>query len=110
MSDDSKDFELESNNTPGTVPTRVVDELRRLRTKQNDAATDFREAIKVQADKHKIKPAALRRYVVALGNDKLDELAAEAADLEGLCESSNAPKPEKRSRKKKDEAIAGASA
>lgn len=77
------DFALEQQE-PGKVPDGVIGELRRLRTSANEASTDFREAIKLQADKHKIKPAALRRYVIALGNDKVDELRAEVDDVEGL--------------------------
>jgi len=84
------EFQLEPPVEPGNVPTGVIDELRVLRTAANDASTDFREAIKVQADKHKIKPAALRKYVVALGRDKVDEARAEAADLERLIDSSPA--------------------
>jgi hypothetical protein len=80
---DPKNFKLESTQ-PGHVPAGVIEELRRLRTEANEASTDFREAIKVQADKHKVKPAALRRYVIALGRDKVDEAKAEAEDLERL--------------------------
>lgn len=77
------DLKLESPGT-GKVPPGVVEELKNLRTRANGAVTLFREAVKVQADKHKVKPAALRRYVVALGNDKVDELKAEAVDIEAL--------------------------
>jgi hypothetical protein len=78
-----EDFNLESQQ-PGKVPPGVIEELRRLRTDANEAATDFREAIKLQADKHKVKASALRRYVIALGQDKVDELRAEAIDVEAL--------------------------
>lgn len=73
-----------SSPTPGKVPAGVVEELRRLRTSANEASTELREAIKVQADKHKVKPAALRRYVNALASDKVDEARKEAEDLESL--------------------------
>jgi hypothetical protein len=82
--DETKAFELESPAEPGKVPDSVIEELRSLRTAANETATDFREAINVQADKYKIKRAALRRYVVALGLDKVDEAKAEAEDLERL--------------------------
>ncbi len=78
-----EDFNLESQE-PGKVPDGVIEELRRLRSAANEGATDFREAIKVQADKHKVKPAALRRYVIALGRDSVDELGREVRDIEHL--------------------------
>jgi hypothetical protein len=81
---DPADFNLESPAEPGKVPDSVIEELRGLRTAANDSATDFREAINVMADKYKVKRAALRRYVVALGLDKVDEAKAEAVDLERL--------------------------
>lgn len=83
------DFAL-SSPTPGKVPAGVVTELRGLRTNANIAVADFREAIKVQADKHKIKPAALRRYVNALASDKVDEVRKEAEDLESLIDQAPA--------------------
>lgn len=79
------DFALESPE-PGKVPDGVIEELRRLRTSANEASTDFREAIKLQADKAGIKPAALRRFVNALASDKVDELRAEVTDIETLAE------------------------
>jgi hypothetical protein len=82
------DFALEPDAEPGTVPAGVIGELRVLRTKQNDAATDFREAIKIQSEKHKIKASALRRYIVALGNDRVDDVRTEAEQLEHLIETS----------------------
>jgi hypothetical protein len=83
-------FALEPDAEPGKVPKRVIDELRRLRTAANDASTDFREAIKIQSEKRKIKPAALRRYIVALGNDRVDEVRVEAEQLETLIEAGTA--------------------
>jgi len=81
------EFALEPDVEPGKVPVAVINELRALRTNANDASTLFREAITVQAEKHKVKPKALRKYVVALGNDKVDEAKAEAEDLERLIEA-----------------------
>lgn len=78
-----EEFKLEAGK-PGKVPPRVVEELRKLRTAANEGATDFREAVKVQADKHKVKPAALRRYITALARDQVDEARAEAEDLSEL--------------------------
>lgn len=69
---------------PTAVPVATIEELRHLRTEANSAATQFREAIKLQADKYKVKPAALRRYVIALARDLVDEARAEAEDLERL--------------------------
>ena len=84
------DFALEPDAEPGTVPSGVIDELRVLRTKANDASTDFREAVKIQAEKAHIKPSVLRKYIVALGRDKVDEARAEAEQLEHLIETSAA--------------------
>jgi hypothetical protein len=81
------EFAVEPDTEPGNVPAGVINELRNLRTAANEASTDFREAINTQADKHKVKRAALRRYIIALGNDKVDEAAKEATDLERLIET-----------------------
>lgn len=76
-------FDLESEK-PGNVPARVIDELRHCYREAKDYTGALTDAIKNQAEKHKIKPGALRRYIAALEGDKLDEAAAEAADLERL--------------------------
>jgi hypothetical protein len=79
-----EDFNLESPPEPGKVSAGVIEELRKLRNGANEAATDFREAITLQAEKHKVKAAALRRYVIALASDKVDGLEAEVLDIEKL--------------------------
>jgi hypothetical protein len=78
-----ENFSLEPQ-TPGTVPAPVITELRALRNAQNEKAVAFREAVKIQAEKHGIKPAALTAYIVALASDKLDQKRAETHDLERL--------------------------
>jgi hypothetical protein len=78
-----RSFELESPE-PGVMPPRVIDELRRAYREATDYAAAFGDAIKAQAEKHTINAKALRRYIAALEDDKLDEAAKEAADLEKL--------------------------
>jgi hypothetical protein len=82
-----KNFELEPDPVPGEVPERVVEELRNLRTRANDAVAQWREACKVQAEKYQLKPSALRKFVNALASDKVDALEAECADVTSLIES-----------------------
>jgi hypothetical protein len=77
------DFSLEPSE-PGTVPARVIDELRRAYREATDYAGAFGDAVKAQAEKYMINAKALRRYIAALEGDKLDEAAEEAADLERL--------------------------
>ena len=84
------EYQLEPDVTPGTVPTRVLDELRVLRTRLNEAQTAFAEAIKLQSEKHGVKSAALRKVIIALGRDKVDEVRAEAEDIESLIEGASA--------------------
>ena len=76
-------FQLEPEK-PGNVPPRVIEELRHCYREAKDYSLALSEAMKAQAEKHKIKPGALRRYIAALEGDKLDEAKAEAADLERL--------------------------
>lgn len=73
-------FEL-SSQAPGTVPENVVEELRNLRIIANGRAADFREAVKVQSEKHHVKAKALAKFVNALASDHLDATRAEAEDL-----------------------------
>ena len=69
---------------PGQVPQPVIDELRQAFRTTSDFNAAFREACTAQAEKYKIKPKALRRYIVALEGDKLDDVEAEADDLQAL--------------------------
>lgn len=79
-----EDFALESPPQPGVIPERVITELRHARSIAKDYATAYSDAAKAQAEKHSIKPAALKRYIAALEDDTLDELDAETQDLERL--------------------------
>jgi hypothetical protein len=82
-----RDFSLTPDAAAGEVPANVIEELRILRNAQNEAAADFREALKVQAGKHKVKAKALKRYVNALAADKLDETQVEVEQVLHLIES-----------------------
>lgn len=82
MADD--DFALEGDPLPGVVPEPVITELMHARTIAKDWAASYGEAIKDQAEKHKVKPGALKRYVAARCDDKMDEARAEAEDFERL--------------------------
>ena len=77
------DFALEPSEH-GTVPERIISELRSGRARAKDATQAYSDACKAQAERYGIKPAALKRYIAALEDDKVDEAAAEAADLERL--------------------------
>ena len=82
----AENFALESG-VPGEVPSRVIEELRSLRNAQNEATATFRDAVKVQAEKHKLKPKALRRYVNALASDKVDEAKVECEQIVHLIDA-----------------------
>lgn len=69
---------------PGQVPQPVIDELREACRRASDFSASFGEACNAQAEKYKIKPKALRRYVVALEGDKLRDVEKEAEDLQAL--------------------------
>lgn len=69
---------------PGKVPDRVIDELRRARTVAKDHAQAFSDCIKAQAEKYSVKPGALKRYIVALCDDKVEEVENETDDLQRL--------------------------
>lgn len=69
---------------PGQVPQPVIDELRQACRTASDFAGAFGEACTAQAEKYKIKPKALRRYIVALEGDKLADAEKEAEDLQAL--------------------------
>lgn len=69
---------------PGQVPQPVIDELREACRIASDYSAAFGDACTAQAEKYKIKPKALRLYIVALEGDKLDDVEAEAEDLQAL--------------------------
>lgn len=56
-------------------------ELRRL---QKDATMEFGEAIKAGAKLGRIKPSALRKYIAALDDDKVDAVKTENLQVEML--------------------------
>jgi hypothetical protein len=76
-------FALEPSE-PGVVPERVIDELRKAYSTAKDYTGAFGDAVKQQAEKAGIAPAALRKYITALENDSLVDAAKEAQDLERL--------------------------
>lgn len=78
------DFNLESPSAPGHVPERVILELRQACATAADYAGAFSDACKAQAEKHGIKPNALKRYIKALESDKLADVDKEAEDLMSL--------------------------
>jgi hypothetical protein len=84
MSDTPDEFALEPEPKPGQVPERVITELRGCYAEAADYTAALADAIKAQAEKYKVNPKALRRYIAALEGDKLDEAAKEAEDLEKL--------------------------
>ena len=61
------------------IDAALDDDIARAVAKDHSQA--FADAVKAQAQKYGIKPGALKRYVVALEDDKLDELDAETDDL-----------------------------
>lgn len=81
------DFALEPSPPPGEISETVINELRRCYREAKDYTGALGDAVKAQAEKAKIKPAALLRYIAALEGDTIDEAAKEAEDLERLIES-----------------------
>ncbi len=80
-------FDLEPPSSPGHIPERVILELRQACATAADYSGAFSDACKAQAEKHGIKPGALKRYIKALEGDKLDDAEQEAEDLQALIES-----------------------
>lgn len=78
------DFKLEPTVEPGHVPERVIDELREAYRIAKDYATAYSEAAKAQAEKYRVAPGALKRYIAAIEGDKLAEAEKEAEDLARL--------------------------
>lgn len=79
----AEEFALEPSE-PGTIPERVINELRVCRRTAVDYSAAFTDACKAAAEKHGLNPSALRRYVCALESDSLEEVERETADLEKL--------------------------
>jgi hypothetical protein len=84
------EFALESEGRAGEVPARVIEELRNLRLEANEALASYRDAVKIQAGKHRLKASALRRYVQALASDKVEEARVEASQVVTLIEGAKA--------------------
>jgi hypothetical protein len=78
------DYKLEPSEPGGLPPQRVIDELVEARTYAKNAAEGFADAIKAQAAKFKLKPAALRKYIAAVEADKVDAVKAETEQLADL--------------------------
>ena len=78
------EFALEPTPPDGTIPERVIDELRHARRVAKDYATAYNDAAKAQAEMRKIKPSALKRFIAALEDDTLKDLSDELEDIEKL--------------------------
>lgn len=78
------DFKLEPSEPDGNIPQRVIDELVESRRIAKDYAQGYADALKAQAEKYKLKPGALKRYVNAVEGNTLEDLDAEADDLAKL--------------------------
>lgn len=78
-------FALESP-TPGQISDNVVAELCRCYNEAADYAAALSDALKAQAEKHKIEPKALRMYIAALCSDRRDQAKKVADDLAQLLE------------------------
>jgi hypothetical protein len=79
-----ENFELEPSEPTGDIPESVIAELRGARAVAKDYAQGYSDAVKAQAEKYKLKAGALKRYIAALEDDKLQELDEEMTDLEKL--------------------------
>ena len=76
------DFNLEPSD--GNIPERVIDELCAARTTAKDYAEAYNGAVTAQAERYKLKPGALKRFIAAKEADKMADLNAEMSDLEKL--------------------------
>jgi hypothetical protein len=77
-------FDANMESAPGEIPERVIEELRECCHQAMDYAGAFADAVKAQAEKYKVKPKALRRYITALYADKVGEVEKENDDLATL--------------------------
>lgn len=68
------------------IDKAVLNELVNLRTKQVIASEALTEALKEQAEEHKISKTALRQYVAALEKGEVDKLQVTSSDLAKLIE------------------------
>jgi hypothetical protein len=84
-------FDAGMEAAPGEIPERVIEELRAACHTAVDYAGAFSDACKAQAEKYKIKPKALRRFIAALEADKVDDVDKETDDLATLIANRKAP-------------------
>lgn len=70
-----------------TLTPAHIEELCALRTDAKLAAETFSEAIQAQAEKCGLSRSALRKYICARVDDRLDALDTEANDLSHLLET-----------------------
>ena len=82
MQKQDADFALEPSD--GNIPERVINELRESYAIAKDHTQSYSDAAKAQAEKYKLKPGALKKYIAALENDSTDDLRDEMSDLEKL--------------------------
>ncbi len=66
------------------IPTDVINELERCYQAAKDYSDAFNDAAKTQAELHELDPQALKKFIRARVNDKLDKLEAEQESLEQL--------------------------
>lgn len=66
------------------IPSDILDELVVLRTKAKDAAANFTEAVKAQAEDHEIGKGALRRFVCAVEMADSEKMAQFEAEIEAI--------------------------
>lgn len=79
------DFKLEPTEPEaGEIPEAVISELRHARAIAKDYAQGYSDACRAMAEKYKLKPSALKRYIAALEDDKVADLHTETNDLEKL--------------------------
>jgi hypothetical protein len=77
-------FDLEPSLPQGHIPQRVVDELVNVRTIAKDYAQSYSDAVKQQAERFGIPVGALKRYVTAIADDKVQDARTEVDALERL--------------------------
>lgn len=68
------------------IDKATLNELVNLRTKQVIASEALTDALKEQAEEHKISKTALRQYVAALEKGEVDKLQVTSSDLAKLIE------------------------
>lgn len=78
------DASTDTNTAKPALTQAVIDELVALRVRAKDAASQFTEAVAVQAEKYSMSKGALRRFVCARESGKLLDLNVEADDLAAL--------------------------